>query len=114
MKIILFLSLSCLAHAGILRIRWDAQERCTYRIWRGIDVLAEVSTNRAEVSVSDTQDTTLTVTAQRDNIESEHSDPLTVMPIIIQESQDLIAWTPLQVIYVIRQENNFFRIKLPN
>lgn len=102
-------------HGGEVRVFWDAppaaQKVTSWRIYRGIELLATVTEPRAVLTVPD-ETVSLTLTAINSTGESDHTPPLTLFPITIQASTDLKTWTPLRVIHRSRRPQEFFRLKI--
>ena len=94
---------------------WNPQTDATgFRIWRGIELVATVETNRATVTLPTDQLSTLTVTATNGTDESEHSDPITVIPITPQTSENLTEWKPQRAFFIERKASLFFRFSYPS
>lgn len=117
-KLAILLALFIPADAAPCGIRWNPnlpEDNVThYRVWRGIDCLATVETNRAVVDLPTDQLSTLTVTATNESGESEHSDPITAIPVTPQHSEDLTHWTDRKPFFVEQKPSQFFRFKYPS
>jgi len=111
-----WLVIAAFTSAGTCRVAWNASptsENVTgYRVWRGIEVLAEVSGTSATITLPDAP-STLTVTAVNAFGESTHSAPLELVTLIVQDSADLREWQPVQTIHVEKHATRFYRIQLP-
>ena len=94
---------------------WNPQTDATaFRVWRGTELLATVETNRATVALPTGQLSTLTVTATNESGESEHSDPITAIPITPQTSENLTEWKPQRPFFIERKQSLFFRFSYPS
>jgi hypothetical protein len=97
------------------RIAWDAQTDATsWKVWRGLDLLATTETNEATLDLPADRLSTITVTAHRDNLASPHSAPMTVQPITPQWSPDLRVWIVTKKTFFIElRPKAFFRFAYP-
>jgi hypothetical protein len=94
------------------RITWDAQDAKFFRVWRGLELLAEVETNEATVTLPDDQPSVLTVTAHNDHGSSPHSAPLPVVAVRIQESSNLRTWWIVRTIHREKRQAMFYRLEI--
>lgn len=112
---LILLWLYCLAYmvfAAPCRLAWDPTPNATsYAVFRGIDQLAEVTTNEASVELPADQLSTLVVIARNASGSSAPSEHLTVQPVEIQTSRDLLTWTPRPVFFVKASPAFFLRAK---
>jgi len=116
LKLILLVlyALALLIFGAECNVRWNPQPAATgFRVFRGIDQIAEVTTNRATVDLPADRPSTLTVTATNGATESDHSDPITAIPITPQTSENLTDWKPQRVFFVERKPSMFFRFSFP-
>jgi hypothetical protein len=96
-------------------LSWNPQPDATgFRVWRGLDCIATVETNRATVQLQTDQLSTLTVTATNEMGESEHSDPITAIPITPQTSENLTDWKPQKPFFIQAKPSLFFRFSYPS
>jgi hypothetical protein len=105
----------CSAHGAECRIAWDAQTDATsWKIWRGLDLLATTETNEATLDLPADRLSTITVTAHRDGLASPHSAPMTVQPITPQWSYDHRVWIVTKKTFFIElRDKAFFRFAYP-
>jgi hypothetical protein len=97
------------------RIAWDAQSDATsWKVWRGLDLLATTETNEATLDLPADRLSTITVTAHRDSLTSPHSAPMTVQPITPQWSPDLRVWIVVpRTFFIELRAKAFFRFAYP-
>ncbi len=109
------ITLYCLAYmasAAPCALAWDPTPGATsYAVFRGLESLAEVTTNEASVDLPTGELSTLIVIARNESGASLPSEPLTVQPIEIQTSGDLLTWTPRPVFFVSASPSFFLRAK---
>ena len=115
MKILGILALVTIAQAREVTIRWDmpTDPVTSWRLWKGIELIATTTTPTARLSLPN-EATTITATAVNAYGESAHSAPLTIPPpmIWIQRSTDLVTWeNVVQIPYV--QTSQFIRMEIP-
>lgn len=105
--------LAGLAHAGEVTVAWDANPVpvTDYRVWRGIECLATVTTPQATLTLPDAP-CALTVTARNGTLESAHSAPLKLIALTVQQSADLKAWASTRTIHREQADRFFYRLKL--
>jgi hypothetical protein len=101
-------------------LTWDApsptEHVSSWRIWRGIDHIHTVydpSVCLEILALPDDKTTTLTVTAVNSAGESEHSDTVVIIPLVVQESVDMKDWRKVKTGYVVLKQQAFFRIAFP-
>lgn len=91
-----------------LILAWNPQPVDSFKVWRGIDVVATVTTNEAALKLP-LGDSTLTVTAITNGVSSGHSEPFHIHiaepRLTIEASSDLINW------HFPSPTDTFFRIK---
>ncbi len=115
MKLLTWLLTAPLVAAAPAKLRWDATPAATgYRVWRGIDLLAEVATTSATVDLPSDRTSTLTVTAVNAYGESDHSDPIVLLPVTPWASGDMKAWRQHPPFFVVRSTRQFFRFSFPS
>lgn len=108
----------CSAHGAECRVSWNPQADATsFRVWRGIELLATVATNQATVTVPDDQPSTLTVTAVNAAGESAQSEPLYLPApdatlLTIERSTDLQTWAPIAELYDAKAPKVFYRLRI--
>jgi hypothetical protein len=102
---------------AIAYLKWDkplpADAVTHWRIFRGIELVAEVKNNRADVALPTDRISTLTVIAYNQQGASEPSDPFHVIPVTPQTSDNLTDWQPQQTFFVERKAKQFFRFSFP-
>jgi hypothetical protein len=102
----------CTAQGAECTLAWDAQAGVTdYRVWRGLECLATVTTNSATVTLPD-EPCSLTVTARNAVGESAHSAPLSIVAVTMQESNDLKAWGSVKTVHREKQAMKFYRLRI--
>ena len=106
----LFSILLCLPLlGGEVTVAWnanpDAEGVSLYRIWRGIEVLAETTETSAVVTLPD-EAVTLTVSAVNGAGESIQSAPLPLVALTVQE------WLPVKTIHVEQKASAIYRLKI--
>jgi len=112
LAVICLSALASMACAEPCRVAWDPTLGATsYAVFRGIDQLAEVSTNEASIDLPTDQLSSLVVIARNASGSSAPSAPLTVQPVAIQTSGDLLTWTPRPVFFVTAAPPFFLRAK---
>jgi hypothetical protein len=102
------------ARAGEVKLAWDPSEGAlpiTYRVWRGIEQIAEVSETTATVTLPDTP-VTLTVSAHNQFGNSPHSEPLHLVALRVQESTNLRAWWHVKTLYREKKTAAFYRLEI--
>jgi hypothetical protein len=102
------------ASAGQVKLAWNPSKGAqpiTYRIWRGIEQIAEVSETTATVTLPDTP-VTLTVSAHNEFGNSPHSAPLHLVALRVQESTNLRAWWYVKTIYQEKETAAFYRLEI--
>jgi len=111
--VIMFTFFACSAKGGQLRLAWDAPtgQVTQWRVFRGLDECAIVTTNSATIEVP--SDTPSTISVRAEN-EVGISQPATILviPIEVQESDNLKDWRHVRVIYREFEQRKFFRIKI--
>ena len=113
-RIFPFLLAASPLYAAPAALHWDVTPAATsYRVYRGIDVIAEVTTNAATVDLPVDVETTLTVTAVNAYGESDHSDPLVILPVTPESTVDLIAWKRHTPFFVKKESRGFFQFRYP-
>jgi hypothetical protein len=108
---VMFILFCCRAQGGEVTISWDAQPATEFRVWKGIDCLATVTANTATLPLPDSA-CVLTVTARHAGGESQHSEPLHLVAVRIQESTNLRAWWYAKTIHRERLDQAFYRIEI--
>ena len=89
------------AGAAPVPIAWDADANASaWRVWRGIDLLAETNQASATIDLPADQLSTITVTAHNDSGSSAHSEPLVLLPVTPRHSYDLAKWRPKQTFFI--------------
>ena len=63
-----------------------------YRLWRGLELLGQTAETRLEVRLPRDQTSTLTVTAHRGDLASNHSKRLVLAPAVVHSSSDMRVW----------------------
>lgn len=89
-----------------------------YRVWRGLDLLAQTTATHATVTLPTDQISTMTVTAHSAAGSSPHSKPLVLAPAVVHSSADLRVWIVEKSSYFfhvleregIRTDKQFFRV----
>jgi len=89
-----------------------------YRLWRGLELLGQTAETRLEVRLPRDQTSTITVTAHRGELASNHSKRLVLAPAIVHSSPDMRVWIveKSSVFFQtleregIRTERQFFRV----
>ena len=89
----------------------ESENVTKYRIWRGIELLGEAEKPPLTIILDGTP-AVLTITAISGDVESEHSEPLLIIPITVQESTDLKTWQDKKTIYREKLEKAFYRVKI--
>lgn len=91
-----------------LILAWNPQPVDSFRVWRGIEVVATVTTNQARIQLPH-GDSALTVTAINNGLESPHSPVFYIHvsepKLTIEASSNLIDW------HFPRPKDTFFRIR---
>jgi hypothetical protein len=102
------------ACAGEVKLAWNPSEGTqpiTYRVWRGIEQLAEVSETTATVTLPD-EPVSLTVSAHNEFGSSPHSAPLHLVAVRVQESTNLRAWWYVKTLYQEKKPAAFYRLEI--
>ena len=129
MRIVLYLGIVFMALAAVMTcqgaekavvVAWNPNPEAgvTYRVWRGLELLGETTETRLEVRLPTDQTSTLTATAHRDGLASQHSKPLVLAPAVVHSSPDLRVWIveKSSVFFQtleregVRTERQFFRV----
>ncbi len=102
------------ADAGMCRLRWAPQsDAAGFRVYRGIQLLADTTESRVTVELPSDQASTVFVVAYRGALVSEPSDTLTVIPVTPLSSTDLQTWKSHEPFYVKLEPKGFFRFSYP-
>lgn len=102
------------ASAGQVKLAWNPSKGAqpiTYRVWRGIEQIAEVSETTATVTLPD-EPVTLTVSAHNVAGSSPHSEPLHLVAVRVQESTNLRAWWYVKTLYQEKKTAAFYRLEI--
>ena len=112
-----FALIYCLAYMAIgapVTVDWDPAENATsYEVWRGIDLLAIVSTPQVHLDLPEDQLTALYVRSVNAAGTSEPSETFTIQPIRLQNSQDMQTWEDHPVRFIEFRPKMFFRVSFP-
>lgn len=106
------------ATAAEVSLRWDANREpgVRYRVWRGIDIIADVDVTSLTIDLPINVRTTLTLTAYIGYMESEHTAPLTIEPMVVSTSGDLKTWSRAGITWrkvPAGETRRFYRISYP-
>jgi hypothetical protein len=102
------------ARAGEVKLAWNPSEGTqpiTYRVWRGIEQIAETSGTTATVTLPD-EPVTLTVSAHNAAGSSPHSEPLHLVAVRVQESTNLRAWWYVKTLHREKKSAAFYRLEI--
>jgi hypothetical protein len=103
--------LAYMAFAGTVTLGWDAQPQSHFHLWLGTALLATSTDNQEQIIVPEFGTFTVTVTSFIPGGFGE-SPPasITLVPVHIQQSNDLRAWTDWTTLYIEFIPNRFFRL----
>ncbi len=100
--------------AGTVVLTWQDQPGCDFHIWSGTTLLKTSKDNEATLTLPDSGLSTIRVTAFIPGSYGESAPAeITVLPITVQQSADLKAWTAVTTLYVEHAPAMFFRLTPP-
>jgi hypothetical protein len=94
--------------------QWEGTDPAVvFRVYRGIELLAESNERRAEFRLPSDRISTLTITAAVGDNVSEHSEPWTLTPVNVFESGDMQTWKqhPHATFFHAISDKGFFRFQ---
>ena len=93
---------SCTALAAPVTIYWDAQVPgvgVRFRVFLGIDVIADVGTNSARIDLPDDRISAVTVQAYSMLGTAPMSEPLKLQPLTVETGETLRKWTRVGTVF---------------
>lgn len=108
-----------MAFAAPVTISWDAQVPgvgVRFKVFLGIDVIADVGTNSARIDLPDDRISTITVQAYSMLGTAPMSEPLSLEPLTVEAGNSLQDWKRVGTVFRevhAGEPRKFFRIRYP-